>query len=230
VDPATILRYETVYRLHVAPAFGHRQVRVIKPSRIQAWIGQLSERFEPSTVIVSFLVLQGILDLAVADEAVRKNPAKSPVVQVPVQQASEIQIWADEVIASLIDAHPDSLRALPELAASCGMREGELFGIAIEDFDFSEKIVRVRRQIKRLGRIYVFALPKNDRERIIPLSDWDIRAVRRHIEKYPPRSYTLPWENRIRAASCSAGLRTTSTSTLVATPRRSGSPPWPKLA
>jgi integrase len=194
VDPATILRYETVYRLHVAPAFGHRQVRVIKPSRIQAWIGQLSERFEPSTVIASFLVLQGILDLAVADEAVKKNPAKSSVVQVPVHQASEIQIWADEVIACLIDAHPDSLRALPELAASCGMREGELFGIAIEDFDFSEKIVRVRRQVKRLGRIYVFALPKNDRERIIPLSDWDIRTVRWHIEKYPPRPYTRPWE------------------------------------
>jgi predicted DNA-binding transcriptional regulator AlpA len=98
VDPSTILRYETVYRLHVVPAFGHRQVRAIKPSRIQAWIGQLSERFEPSTVIASFLALQSILDLAVADEAIKKNPAKSPVVQTPVHQAPEIQVWADEVM------------------------------------------------------------------------------------------------------------------------------------
>lgn len=74
------------------------------------------------------------------------------------------------------------------------MREGELFGIALEDFDFDEKIVRVRRQVKRLDRIYVFAFPKNNRERIIPLSDWDIHAVRQHVEKYPPRPYTLPWE------------------------------------
>jgi hypothetical protein len=139
------------------------------------------------------LVLQGILDLAVADEEIKKNPAKSPVVQAPVFQALVIQIWADDV-ACLIDAHPDSLRALPELAASCGMREGELFGISLEDFDFDEKIVRVRRQVKRLDSIYVFAFPKNDRERIIPLSDWDIQAVRRHVEKYPPRPYTLPWE------------------------------------
>lgn len=194
VDPSTVLRYETAYRLHVSPAFGHRQVGTIKPSRIQAWIGQLSERFEPSTVNASFLVLQGILDLAVADEAIKKNPAKSPVVQVPVHQASEIQVWDDQVIACLIDVHPDSLRALPGLAASCGMREGELFGIAVEDFDFSEKIVCVRRQVKRLGNSYVFALPKNDRERIIPLSDWDIEVVRRHIATYPPRPYTLPWE------------------------------------
>jgi integrase len=190
VDPSTILRYETAYRLHVSPAFGHRQVRAVKPSRIQAWIGQLSERFEPSTVNTSFLVLQGILDLAVADEAIKKNPAKSPVVQPPVHQASEVCVWADEVIACLIDTHPDCLRALPQLAASCGMREGELFGVALEDFDFGEKIVRVRRQVKRLGSVYVFALPKNDRERIIPLSDWNIQAVRRHIEKYTPRPYT----------------------------------------
>jgi len=74
------------------------------------------------------------------------------------------------------------------------MREGELFGIVLEDFDFDQKVVRVRRQVKRLDSTYVFALPKNDRERIVPLSDWDIQIVRRHIQKYPPRSYVLPWE------------------------------------
>jgi integrase len=37
-------------------------------------------------------------------------------------------------------------------------------------------------------------LPKNDRERIIPLSDWDIQVIRQHVDRYPPRPYTLPWE------------------------------------
>jgi integrase len=124
-----------------------------------------------------------------------RTPAKSPVIQAPVQTASEIQIWADQIVTCLIDAHPDPLRALPELAASCGLREGELFGLALEDFDLNEKIVRVRRQVKKLGCAHVFALPKNDRERIVPLSDWDIQAVKRHIMKYPPRPHTLPWEN-----------------------------------
>jgi integrase len=194
VDPSTAIRYESVYRLHVAPAFGHRQVRAIKPSQVQAWIVELSERFEPSTVIAAFLVLQGILDLAVADEAVKVSPAKSKVVHPPVNQPSPVQVWSDQTVSCLIDAHPDMLRALPELAASCGMREGELAGMALEDFDFDEKIVRVRRQVKNLGGAYVFALPKSDRERIVPLADWTIEAIRRHIEKYPPLPYTLPWE------------------------------------
>ncbi len=195
VDPSTMMRYETAYRLHVEPAFGRRQVRSIKPSQIQAWIGELSERFQPSTVIAAHLVLQGVLDVAVADDAVKVNQAKSKVVQPPVHKRSEIQVWADEAISCLIDAHPSSLRALPQLAVFCGMREGELLGIALEDFAFDDKVVRVRRQIKNLGGTYVFALPKNDRERIVPLSDWTIEAVRRHVAMYPPRPCTLPWEN-----------------------------------
>ncbi|HEV2377570.1 MAG TPA: site-specific integrase [Streptosporangiaceae bacterium] len=194
IDPASMLRYKTVYRLHVAPAFGRRQIGTIKPSQIQSWVRQLSESFGPSTVLASFIVLQSILDLALADGAIKNNPAKSKIVQTPARQVREIQIWDDQAVSALIDAHPGTLRALPELAASCGMREGELFGVALEDFDFDEKIVRVRRQIKNLGGTYLFALPKNDRERVIPLSEWAIQAVRRHIEEYQPRVCTLPWE------------------------------------
>lgn len=195
VDPSSMIRYETAYRLHVAPAFGDFQIQAVKPSRIQGWIKDLSERFGPSTVITAFLVLQGILDLAVGDEAIRKSPAKSPVVQVPVQQQSDITVWSDETVSELIDAHPDELRAIRELAASLGMREGELYALAEEDIDLDDaKVLRVRRQVKKIGRVYVFALPKNDRERIIPLSDWDRQVLRRHIMNYPPRSYTLPWE------------------------------------
>jgi integrase len=82
---------------------------------------------------------------------------------VPGHQASAIQVWDDAVIAAVIAAHPDEVRAIPELAASCGMREGELFGLAAEDFDLDESIVRVRRQVKKIGCTFVFALPKNDR-------------------------------------------------------------------
>ena len=78
VDPATAIRYEVLWRLHVEPAFGRRQVRAIRPSQIQAWLADLGEKTGQSTVAGAFLVLQGCLNLAVADEMIKRNPADSP--------------------------------------------------------------------------------------------------------------------------------------------------------
>ena len=46
----------------------------------------------------------------------------------------------------------------------CGGEFAEAIAVAIEDFDFDEKILHVRRQLKKLGREHIYALPKNDRE------------------------------------------------------------------
>ncbi|MFI9817608.1 tyrosine-type recombinase/integrase [Saccharothrix variisporea] len=195
-DPATLAKYDSVYRLHVKPVFGHRSVKGIKASQVSAFQTELGERFGPSTVATARLVMVGVLELATADEAIKKNPAKSPIVQRVQADPGErkIQAWADDVVFAVIDGHPDYLRAMPTLSASCGLREGEAFGFALEDINFSAEVVHIRRQIKKLGPNYVFALPKNDRERTVPLSPGGAQALREHIRKYPPQPLTLPWE------------------------------------
>jgi integrase len=54
--------------------------------------------------------------------------------------------------------------------------------------------MRVQRQIKVLRGTYIYGLPKNDRERVVPLSAWISQIMKRHIKAYSPRPYTLPWE------------------------------------
>jgi len=105
-----------------------------------------------------------------------------------------VQPWTDQQVGAVIDAHPDALRLLPVLMAGCGIRINEAMGVALEDFDFGERILHLRRQVKKLGTEHVYALPKNDREREVPLPDWVATAVKMHIAKYPPRPRTLPWE------------------------------------
>ncbi|WP_055478094.1 tyrosine-type recombinase/integrase [Sphaerimonospora mesophila] len=194
VDPSTKIRYEYIYRLHVAPSFDRRQVKSILPSHIQAWISDLNERYGPSTIETSFLVLQGVLELAVADEAIKKNPARSPIVQVPKRSGEELIAWSDERVHAVIHAHPDLFRLVPIVAASCGLRQGELFGLALQDVDFDEQVIRVRRQIKKLGTDHVYALPKNDRERVVPLPQWAAEAIERHVKAHRPLVCSLPWE------------------------------------
>jgi integrase len=195
VDPSTFIRYESVYRLHVEPTFGRRPVKAIRPSEVQAWQADLGTRFSSSTVAGSRLVLLGVLDLAVADDLIKKNPARSPVVKTVVADDGEkIQAWSTEVVDRVTDAHPELLRLLPIIGSTCGLREGELFGLAIEDIDFDERVLHVRRQLKKLGRDHVFALPKNDRERTIPLPAWTEQCIRVHMAKFKPTPCSLPWE------------------------------------
>ncbi|MQY07266.1 tyrosine-type recombinase/integrase [Actinomadura macrotermitis] len=194
VDPSSAIQYESKYRLHVAPTFGKRKINQIKPSEIQQWISGLRERYDTSTVRAAFLVLQGALELAVADGIIKTSPVQSKAVQVPSAPPREVEAWADERVFAVIGAHPERYRIVPVLGAACGLREGEVFGLAEEDIDFDEQVIKIRRQVKKVGRECIFALPKNDRSRIVPLPDWVADYLREYMEAFPPRPYTLPWE------------------------------------
>jgi integrase len=79
------------------------------------------------------------------------------------------------------------------LAAGCGLRQGEAFGLAKGDFDFEAGKVRIRRQLIRIGKAIVFKLPKGGKERTVPLSPGLARLAKAQIEAYEPQAYTLPW-------------------------------------
>jgi integrase len=194
VDPASAIKYESALRLHVNPVFGRRQLRAIKPSEIAGWVAGLGSRFGSSTARTAYLVLHGTLDLAVDDETIRRNPAKARVVKVPSAKGGKVIAWGDDVVLRIAEAHPPQYRAIATVGAACGLRQGELFGLAEEDVDFDEMVIHVRRQVKRLGREFVFALPKNDTERTVPMSDGAALVLKEHIEAIEPREYALPWE------------------------------------
>jgi integrase len=171
VDPASAIKYESALRLHVDPVFGRRQLRSIKPSEIAAWIAELDARFGSSTARTAFLVLHGTLDLAVDDDTIKRNPAKARVVKVPSVKSGKVVAWSDEVVLRIVECHPPQYRPIAAVGAACGLRQGEIFGLAEEDIDFDQMVIHVRRQVKKLGKNFVFALPKNDTERTVPMSE-----------------------------------------------------------
>ncbi|MEU4603145.1 site-specific integrase [Kribbella sp. NPDC023972] len=136
----------------------------------------------------------GCFELAVADEILKRNPAKSKIVKRPVIGDSDIVVWSDETVDAIVEAHPERFQLIPIIGAGAGLRQGEIFALAPEDFDFDEKLIRVRRQVKKLGRHFVFALPKNDRERVVPMSEHVAELVQDHIERFGTTEVSLPWE------------------------------------
>jgi integrase len=194
IDPASEILYESKWRLHVEPTFGRRMVKSILPSEIAVWLTDLMCVYGPSTARSALLVLGGCLELSVADELIKRNPARSKIVKKPARRFSQVVAWSDETVEGIIAAHPAQFKLIPIIGSATGLRQGELFALSVEDFDFDQQVIRVRRQVKRLRNEYVFALPKNDKERIVPMSPALARLAREHIDVFGTTAISLPWE------------------------------------
>ncbi|MFI8997333.1 site-specific integrase [Streptomyces sp. NPDC053542] len=83
-----------------------------------------------------------------------------------------------------------------DVGLGAGLRQGEAFGLAEEDFDFSSGVIHIRRQLRwdEKGRPY-FCLPKGQKTRPAPLSPNPARRAQEHFRRFPSVACTLPWRN-----------------------------------
>jgi integrase len=79
------------------------------------------------------------------------------------------------------------------LGAGCGLRQGEAFGLSIDDIDENGQVIHVVRQLKLMRGQFVFAPPKHGRVRDVPLPDSVKMALHVHLDRYPPMAMTFPW-------------------------------------
>ena len=91
-------------------------------------------------------------------------------------------------------AMPKSYQALADVGAGLGLRQGEAFGLAVDDVDFLHHVVHVRRQVRIVGNRMTFAPPKGGKERDIPLPESVALRLAAHIAAYPPVPVELPWK------------------------------------
>jgi integrase len=79
------------------------------------------------------------------------------------------------------------------LGAGCGLRQGEMFGVSPDDFDREAGVLHVVRQVRLVGGKQVFALPKRNKTRDVPVAMSVLRLLDEHMERFPPPAVTLPW-------------------------------------
>jgi integrase len=79
------------------------------------------------------------------------------------------------------------------VASGLGLRQGDVFGLAVEDVDFLRGWVYVRRQIKLVGSHMVFAPPKRGKERDVPLPESVALRLAAQLQLFPSKAVTLPW-------------------------------------
>ncbi len=194
-DPATVEAVASRLRVHVYPHLGSFELRAIRPSVLQGWLAQLQATLAPTYVRVILANVSAILGAAVEDGMLAKNPARSKAVRAPRVDAARILPWSTEQVEQVRAAHPERYRAVPVVAAGCGLRQGEVFGLAVEDVDFLGRWVLVRQQVKLLKGKPVLAPPKGGKTREVPLPEVVVFTLAEHLRRYPPVEVTLPWRD-----------------------------------
>jgi integrase len=177
---------ESRLRAHLRPAFGSRELRAIKPSTVQAWLGSVSRELAPSTVRLLLATLSSILGAAVEDGMMHANPCRARSVKAPALARDRVVPWTVERVEAVVAAMPQRYAATAVVAAGCGLRQGEAFGLRVCDVDFLGQQVRVRQQVKHVrGEGVVLAPPKGGRTRDVPLPDSVAQAIAEHLRAFP---------------------------------------------
>lgn len=192
-DPSTISTLESRIRVHMLPTFGRTQLRNIKPSSVQAWVRGRSDEVAPSYCRLLLTNLSTILAAAVDDQLIATNPCDSSSVSPPKVVKRKVEPWTVERVQAVVAAHPPELRAMPIVGAGCGLRQGEVIGLPVDEVDFLRHTVHVRQQVKILDGELVFSPPKGGRERETPLPEWVAVALSESLRVRPAVDVTLPW-------------------------------------
>ncbi|MBD1271727.1 site-specific integrase [Aeromicrobium tamlense] len=158
----------------------------IRSNDIQSWIRGLQDILAPSTVRQVFVVFSAVLGAAVADGLLVSNPSRAASVRLPPVPSKKVHPWTADRVGALLDALPPRYRLAASLAAGCGLRQGECFGIRLEDIDFQRREVHVRQQVVLLESRPMISPPKYGRTRIVPAPAWVLEAAEGHLEHWKP--------------------------------------------
>jgi len=142
--PRTVTLYESMLRRHLAPTFGNVPVSEITYADVRAWRqARLDSGLGPVTVAKAYRLLQAIMNTAVEDELVKRNPCRikgagaerSP--ERPVASVAEVYAIADKI--------EPRYRALVLLATFASLRWGELIALRRSDIDLGKMTVNVNK-------------------------------------------------------------------------------------
>ncbi|WP_327316673.1 tyrosine-type recombinase/integrase [Streptomyces sp. NBC_01235] len=135
--------YKHLLRLHILPAFGTLDLDEITAPRLREWRAErLRTTKAKTTVAKSYRLLKGILETAVDDDLITRNPCR--IKGAGKESTAERRIATVAQVDALADAIGIRWRLMVYLGAYGPMRPEELAGLRRRDVDLDTLVIRVR--------------------------------------------------------------------------------------
>lgn len=193
--PATAKTMWSKISNHILPHLGHLPLNLIDSEHLRAWVAKLRKTttLQESTIEVLWNHLSSIFKAAMGKRIV-KNPCTEMADERPSGAVeTKARAWTRSEVTAIQAGLPDWYRVSVDLGVRAGLRQGEAIGWSADDLDLDAGRLLVRRQLRWDGGTAHFKLPKNNKERWVPLSDGLYEAVLAHGTEFPAQEMTLPW-------------------------------------
>jgi len=189
--PRTLELYESLLRRHILPAFGGLPLRKIAPSLVRSWNAALACK-HPITAAKAYRLLSGMLNTAVADELIGRNPC---AVRGAAQERSpERPMVSIAEVDALVAAMPEPWRLAVELAARrlavelaawCHLRVGEVLGLERRDVDLLHRRIHIERTAYDIGGRLELGPPKTEAgRRTVSIPPHILPSIERHLRTF----------------------------------------------
>ena len=153
--PRTIKRRSEILRLHLLPIFSEQTLASITTGQINDQINAWQKAgLKPRTIRNHIYVLRPILELAVSEQLITRNPVDG--VELPEPDVVKRSAIDPEQIQSLLNEIPENFRAFVITGFMTGMRFDELASLRIGAFDFQNKSIRVEKSKTESGVRNIF--------------------------------------------------------------------------
>lgn len=161
VRPKTLLQYTQIVHGHIIPMLGKIKLKDLRPDQIQALYNmKMDTGTSARTVILIHAVLHKALKQALKMGIIGRNPADA--VTRPRFRRKEMRTLSDAQVRSFLSfAEGSRFKVLYWLAVTTGLRQGELLGLKWSDMDWTNRRLRIVRQLQRLPGSLVFSEPKS---------------------------------------------------------------------
>lgn len=185
--------YARNIRLHIVPVLGGVALQALTPARLNEFYAHLLENgrrdgrggLAPKTVRYLHGILRKALEDAVRWNLLQRNIADQADPPSSPSGGVEMKTWTAEELSHFLDfVASDRLRGAWVLAATTGLRRGEVLGLRWSDVDLDAGRLAVRQTLVSVAYKTRFSTPKTKRgRRSVSLDATTTTALRSHRKR-----------------------------------------------
>ncbi|ULN34193.1 site-specific integrase [Mycolicibacterium smegmatis] len=174
IKPSAFHSVESAWRVHVEPRWASKTIADISFSGVQTWVAELAGRRKGTVVRTAYDVLARILDDAVKDRRLARNPARG--VKLPARaKRKNVYLTAEQLHALAVEA--GRYGSLVLLLGTGGMRWGEAAALRVGDIDFLKRKVVLHENAVMVGADVHLGTLKSGKERTVVLPKFVVEEL-----------------------------------------------------